>query len=261
MKQSLWVQSVWSWILSDLRFPRIFQVKPTFPDFLGWKYLRENWECTCYRHSEWRTGGYKQCASYSWLCWLCNDRGKQRQWKWEKVHFYECVKINYLLPLSSHSWLCWLSMIEDKINNFYYQYYALFEMKQTSLFESPNFKPRGRDGIVCLALIFSFYSHVVIQRLLYSNYSLVHQGSLAPLLPFPPLHILCFPKALLIWILGVIKKSSWKHPIHLKFRFIWIFSQETLVECMTRDPKECKAFKLYIQALRSLVDRWHTATR
>lgn len=67
----------------------------------------------------------------------------------------------------------------------YYQYYALFEMKQTSLFESPNFKPRGRDGIVCLALIFSFYSHVVIQRLLYSNYSLVHQGSMAPLLFFP----------------------------------------------------------------------------
>ena len=30
---------------------------------------------------------------------------------------------------------------------------------------------------------------------------------------------------------------------------------------MTRDPKECKAFKLYIQALRSLADRWHTATR
>ena len=78
---------------------------------------------------------------------------------------------------------------------------------------------------------------------------------------FSPLHILCFPKALLIWILDVIKKSSWKHPIHPKFRFIWIFSHETLVECMTRDPKECKAFKLYIQALRSLADRWHTATR
>ena len=72
----------------------------------------------------------------------------------------------------------------------YQQYYALFEMKQTSLFESPNFKPRGRDGIVCLALIFSFYSHVVIQRLLYSNYSLVHQG---PLLFFPPCNIV-FPK-------------------------------------------------------------------
>ena len=128
-----------------------------------------------------------------------------------------------------------------------------FKWNRLSFFESSNLKPMGCDGIVCLALIFSFYSHVVIQRLLYSNYSLVHQGPLAPLLSFPPLHVLCFPKALLIWILGVIKKSSWKHPIHLKFRFIWIFSQETLVECMPRDPKECKAFKLYIQADLKLV--------
>ena len=267
MKQSLWVQSVWSWILSDLRFPKIFQVKPTFPDFLRWKFLRENWECSCYRHSEWRTGVYKQCASYFWLCWLCNDRGKRQQWKWEKGHFYECVKINYLLPLASLSWLCWLSMIEDKINNEIHCWNCLLSILCSFWNETDfplwvsKFQAQGTRWhcLSCFDILFlqsRSNSEAFVLKLQSGSSGILD----TPPLP-PPLHILCFPKALLIWILDVIKKSSWKHPIHLKFRFIWIFSQETLVECMPRDPKECKAFKLYIQALRSLADRWHTATR
>ena len=86
-----------------------------------------------------------------------------------------------------------------------YQYYALFEMKQTSLFESPNFKPRGRDGIVCLALIFSFYSHVVIQRLLYTTQTTVWfiRDCWLPSSLFPTAYVV-FPK-------GIANLNPWRN--------------------------------------------------
>ena len=130
-------------------------------------------------------------------------------------------------------------------------------MKQTFLLWVFKFEAHGMRWhcLSCFDILFSqsrSNSEASVHKLQSGS-----SGTLGSPPLFSPLHILCFPKALLIWILGVIKKSSWKHPIHLKFRFIWIFSHETLVECMPRDPKECKAFKLYIQALRSLADRWH----
>ena len=174
------------------------------------------------------------------------------------------VDINNVLPTSG---FVDYAMIEDKINNEIHCWNCLLSILCSFWNETDfplwvsKFQAQGTRWhcLSCFDILFlqsRSNSEAFVLKLQSGSSGIL---GTPPLLP--PLHILCFPKALLIWILGVIKKSSWKHPIHLKFRFIGIFSQETLVECMTRDPKECKAFKLYIQALRSLADRWHTATR
>ena len=192
-------------------------------------------------------------------------RTKMKMRKSEKG-ICECVKINDFLPIPFPGFVDY-AMIEDKINSEIHCWNCLLSILGSFWNETDfplwvsKFQAQGTRWhcLSCFDILFlqsRSNSEAFVLKLQSGS-----SGTLGTPPLLPPLHILCFPKALLIWILGVIKKSSWKHPIHLKFRFIWIFSHETLVECMPRDPKECKAFKLYIQALRSLADRWHTATK